>query len=166
MNKKNVWTTYNRTQLKECDKFAESYKNFLDNSKTEREAVDTIVNEIEAEGYRELNKLISQKTKLKAGDKVYSVWMNKSIVMFKIGSEPLEKGLNILGAHIDSPRLDVKQNPLYEDNGYESALGADYVPQWTQGQALSGISDRQEAVMVDSLSGKRCRKQRTASANG
>ena len=102
MNKKNVWTTYNRTQLKECDKFAEKYKKFLDNSKTEREAVDTIVNEIEAEGYRELNKLISQKTKLKAGDKVYSVWMNKSIAMFQIGSDPLEAGMNILGAHIDS----------------------------------------------------------------
>ena len=117
MNKKNIWTTYNRTQLKECDKFAEKYKKFLDNSKTEREAIDTIVNEIEAEGYRELNKLVKENTKLKKGDKVYSVWMNKSIVMFKIGSEPLEKGLNILGAHIDSPRLDVKQNPLYEDNG-------------------------------------------------
>ena len=117
MNKKNVWTTYNRTQLKECDKFAEKYKKFLDNSKTEREAIDTIVNEIEAEGYRELNKLVKENTKLKKGDKVYSVWMNKSIAMFKIGSDPLEKGLNILGAHIDSPRLDVKQNPLYEDNG-------------------------------------------------
>ena len=118
MNKKNVWTTYNRTQLKECDKFAEDYKKFLDNSKTEREAVDTIVNEIEAEGYVELNKLIRNKTKLKAGDKVYSVWMNKTIAMFKIGSEPLEQGMNILGAHIDSPRLDVKQNPLYEDGGF------------------------------------------------
>ena len=117
MNKKNVWTTYNRTQLKECDKFAEKYKKFLDNSKTEREAIDTIVNEIEAEGYRELNKLVKENTKLKKGDKVYSVLMNKTIIMFKIGSEPLEKGLNILGAHIDSPRLDVKQNPLYEDNG-------------------------------------------------
>ena len=117
MNKKNVWTTYNRTQLKECDKFADSYKKFLDNSKTEREAVDTIVNEIEDEGYVELSKLINSNTKLKKGDKVYSVLMNKTIIMFKIGSEPLEKGINILGAHIDSPRLDVKQNPLYEDNG-------------------------------------------------
>ena len=117
MNKKNVWTTYNRTQLKECDKFADNYKKFLDNSKTEREAVDTIVNEIEDEGYVELSKLINSNTKLKKGDKVYSVLMNKTIIMFKIGSEPLEKGLNILGAHIDSPRLDVKQNPLYEDNG-------------------------------------------------
>ncbi len=118
MNRKNVWTTYNATQLKAVDKFGEDYKNFLDNSKTEREAIDTIVNDIEAAGYRELNTLIGGKTKLKKGDKVYSVWMNKSIAIFQIGSEPLEQGLNILGAHIDSPRMDVKQNPLYEDSGF------------------------------------------------
>ena len=118
MNRKNVWTTYSAAQLKAVDAFAEDYKNFLDNAKTEREAIDTIVNEIEAAGYRELNTLIGGKTKLKKGDKVYSVWMNKSIVMFQIGSEPLEQGLNILGAHIDSPRIDVKQNPLYEDGGF------------------------------------------------
>ena len=118
MNRKNVWTTYNQTQLGAVDKFAEDYKAFLDNSKTEREAIDTIVNEIEAAGYRELNTLIGGKTKLKKGDKVYSVWMNKSIAIFQIGSEPLEQGLNILGAHIDSPRMDVKQNPLYEDGGF------------------------------------------------
>ncbi len=115
MKRTNVWTKYNAKQLKEVESFADKYKTFLDNSKTEREAIDNIVNEIEAAGYRELNTLIGTKTKLKKGDKVYSVWMNKSIAMFQIGSEPLENGLNILGAHIDSPRMDVKQNPLYED---------------------------------------------------
>lgn len=118
MSNKNVWTTYSQAQLKACDKFAEDYKKFLDNSKTEREAVESIVNEVEAAGYRELNTLIGKKTKLKKGDKVYSVWMNKSIIIFRMGSEPMEAGLNILGAHIDSPRLDVKQNPLYEEGGY------------------------------------------------
>ncbi len=117
MNRKNAWTTYGEEQLKEVEQFAEDYKEFLNNSKTEREAIDTIVNEIEQAGYRELNTLIGSKTKLKKGDKVYSVWMNKSIVIFQMGSDPLEAGLNILGAHIDSPRLDVKQNPLYEDGG-------------------------------------------------
>ena len=117
MNRKNAWTTYSATQLKAVEKFADEYKFFLDNSKTEREAIDTIVNEIEAAGYRELNTLIGGKTKLKKGDKVYCVWMNKSIAMFQIGSDPLEAGMNILGAHIDSPRMDVKQNPLYEDSG-------------------------------------------------
>ena len=117
MNRKNAWTTYSEEQLKEVEEFAEGYKEFLNNSKTEREAIDTIVNQIEAAGYRELNTLIGGRTKLKKGDKVYSVWMNKSIIIFQIGSDPLEAGLNILGAHIDSPRLDVKQNPLYEDGG-------------------------------------------------
>ena len=77
--------------------------------------MDTIVNTIEAEGYREMEAIIKAGGKLKAGDKVYSVWMNKSVVMFQIGKKPLAEGINILGAHIDSPRLDVKQVPLYED---------------------------------------------------
>jgi aspartyl aminopeptidase len=115
MKRTNVWTKYTAKQLKELESFTDNYKTFLDNAKTEREAIDTIVNEIEEKGYRELNTLIGKNTKLKKGDKVYSVWMNKSIVMFQIGSEPFENGMNILGAHIDSPRMDVKQNPLYED---------------------------------------------------
>ena len=117
MKKTNLWTKYTAKQLKEVEAFADDYKAFLNSSKTEREAIDTIVNQVESEGYRELNTLIGTKTKLKKGDKVYSVWMNKSIVLFQIGSEPLENGMNILGAHIDSPRMDVKQNPLYEDTG-------------------------------------------------
>jgi len=117
MNRKNTWATYNQKQTKDAYKFADGYKVFLDNSKTEREAIDTIVNEVEANGYKELSTLIRNNTKLKKGDKVYSVWMNKSIVIFQLGSDPLENGLNILGAHIDSPRIDVKQNPLYEDSG-------------------------------------------------
>ena len=97
--------------------FAEEYKAFLNVSKTERECIDTIVNEAEMNGFMELSGLIRTGTPLKPGDKVYSVWMNKTVVLFKIGSEPMEKGLNILGAHLDSPRIDVKQNPLYEDSG-------------------------------------------------
>ena len=108
MLRTNAWNTYNKTQLKAVEKLAVDYKNFLDNSKTEREAIDTIVNEIEAAGYRELNTLIGGRTKLKKGDKVYSVWMNKSIVMFQLGSDPLENGLNILGAHIDYDRYQRK----------------------------------------------------------
>jgi len=80
--------------------------------------VDTIVNEIEACGYRELEKVRAKGEQLKAGDKVYSVWMNKAIVMYQVGTKPITEGMNILGAHIDSPRLDVKQNPLYEEGGF------------------------------------------------
>ena len=73
---------------------------------------------MEKEGYVELNKLIKEKGKVKAGDKVYAVNMEKNIVLFQIGTEPIEQGMNILGAHIDSPRLDIKQNPLYEDGDF------------------------------------------------
>ena len=96
---------------------ADDYNDFLGNCKTERECVDRIVNEAEENGYMELSKARREGRSLSAGDRVYSVWMNKSVVLFEIGSEPLENGLNILGAHIDSPRLDVKQNPVYEDSG-------------------------------------------------
>lgn len=118
MEKKNTWETYDTKQLKKLEKLNEEYREFLDNGKTERECIDTIVNTIEAEGYVELEKLIKSGGSLKKGDKVYSVWMNKSIIMFHIGEEPMADGMNILGAHIDSPRLDVKQNPLYEDGGF------------------------------------------------
>ena len=118
MVKKNTWETYSSKQLKELEKINAQYRDFLDNGKTERECIDTIVNTIEKSGYRELESLIKEGTALKTGDKVYSVWMNKSIAMFQIGRKPMTDGMNILGAHIDSPRLDVKQNPLYEDGGF------------------------------------------------
>jgi len=118
MERKNTWETYSSKQLKEVDVFAKEYMEFLDHGKTERECIDTIVNFIEKSGYIELENAIREGRKLEAGDKVYSVCMNKSIVMYVIGKKPLEEGMNILGAHIDSPRLDVKQNPLYEDGGF------------------------------------------------
>ena len=115
MLKKCAWENYDEKQQKELENLCVEYREFLDNGKTERECVDVIVNTVEAEGYRELEALIKSGETLKAGDKVYSVWMNKSIVMFQVGKKPLTEGMNILGAHIDSPRLDVKQNPLFED---------------------------------------------------
>ena len=118
MEKKNVWETYDENQLQELEQHAKEYMDFLDNGKTERECIDLIVNKIEQEGYRELQVLIKENQPLKKGDKVYAVWMNKSIVMFQIGEKPMEEGMNILGAHIDSPRLDVKQNPMYEEGGF------------------------------------------------
>ena len=112
----NAWNTFDRGQHKSCMDLAEDYKEFLSSCKTERECVDRFVNDAEANGYMELNEVRREGRKLKAGDRVYSVWMNKSMVMFEIGRAPIEEGLNIVGAHIDSPRLDVKQNPLYEDS--------------------------------------------------
>lgn len=115
MEKKNVWETYEKAQLEELEKFAEEYRDFLDHGKTERECVDTIVNMIEEEGYVELEQAIREGRKLSCGDKVYAVCMNKALVMFRLGKKPFTEGMNILGAHIDSPRMDVKQNPFYED---------------------------------------------------
>ncbi len=118
MERKNVWMTYNEKQLKELESHAKEYMDFLNEGKTERECIDGIVNRIEKEGYQELQTLMKGKQTLKKGDKVYAVWMNKSIAMFQIGKRPMAEGMNILGAHIDSPRLDIKQNPLYEDGGF------------------------------------------------
>lgn len=118
MEKKNTWETFSHKQLKEVETFAKEYMQFLDEGKTERECVDTIVNTIEKEGYQELQALMKKGGKLKKGDKVYAVCMNKAVAMFRIGEKPMEQGMNILGAHIDSPRLDVKQNPLYEEGGF------------------------------------------------
>lgn len=117
METKIIWDTFAEEDEKQIEKLAKEYMSFLDHGKTERECVDTIVNEIEKAGYLELEEAIRQKKQLKKGDKVYAVWMNKTIVMLRIGEEPLSSGMNILGAHIDSPRLDVKQNPLYESDG-------------------------------------------------
>lgn len=97
------------------EKLCEDYRHFLDDGKTERECVSQSVRIAEQAGYRNLADVIEEGGKLTAGDKVYSVNMNKSIVLFQIGRQPLEKGMAILGAHIDSPRMDIKQNPLYED---------------------------------------------------
>ena len=116
MKRVNAWNTYDSGMLRSCMDLADDYKDFLDHGKTERECVDRFVNEAERNGYIELSEAIRKGMKLSAGDRVYSVWMNKSMVLFEIGAEPLESGLNILGAHIDSPRLDIKQNPMYEDN--------------------------------------------------
>lgn len=110
---KNLWTLYTDTQLEELEVLNKKYKAFLDAGKTERECVAEIVRQAEAAGYQNLYDVDS----LKTGDKVYAAWMEKSIALFNVGSDPLEQGMNILGAHIDSPRLDLKQNPLYEESG-------------------------------------------------
>lgn len=118
MEQKNVWETYSTKQLKELEALNEEYREFLSECKTERECVDYIVNMAEEAGYRELQDVIKKGGRLKKGDRVYSVWMNKSVALFHIGEKKIEEGMNILGAHIDSPRLDIKQNPLYEDGGF------------------------------------------------
>lgn len=154
MERKNVWNEYDEKQLKELEVLSDEYRAFLDNGKTERECIDTIVNLIEKAGYVELEKAAAQGKKLKKGDRVYSVWMNKSIAMYQIGSRPFSEGMNILGAHIDSPRIDVKQNPLYEDSDF-AYLDTHYYGgvkkyQWvTLPLALHGVIVKKDGTTVE-----------------
>ncbi|MBD5543310.1 MAG: aminopeptidase [Lachnospiraceae bacterium] len=118
MKRESIWNKYTKEQLKELEALSENYRHFLDEGKTERECVSQIVNRIEEEGYVELERIRREKKKLKAGDKIYAVNMDKNVILFQIGSKAFEEGMNILGAHIDSPRLDIKQNPLYEEGDF------------------------------------------------
>ena len=115
MERRNAWLSYNEADEKALEKLAKDYRTFLDNGKTERECVSELSREAEAAGYVSLDKKLASGEKIQTGDKIYAVGMKKIMALFHIGEDPMEKGMNILGAHIDSPRLDVKQNPLYED---------------------------------------------------
>ena len=117
MERVNAWNKYNEAAKKQVFDFAEDYRSFISLCKTERECVKEGVRLLEAAGYKNLEEVIAAGEKLSAGDKVYAVNMKKALVAFNIGEETVESGMNILGAHIDSPRLDIKQNPLYEETG-------------------------------------------------
>ncbi len=115
MKQKNAWLKYDEQGTQEIFSFNEGYKRFISDCKTERECVHDIVRQAKEAGYQDLKDLIKLSTPLKTGDKVYMTNMDKAVALFVIGERPLEEGLKILGAHIDSPRIDLKQNPLYED---------------------------------------------------
>lgn len=118
MKKESLWLGKAKENSEELNKICDMYKKCLDEGKTERECVALSVKMAEEKGYRELYGVLEKGEKLKAGDKLYVVQMNKSIALFVLGKKPVSEGMNILGAHIDSPRLDVKQNPLYEKEGF------------------------------------------------
>ena len=116
MERKNMWKQYTSAQNRELEQLSDRYKKCLNAAKTERECVALAVQMAKDQGYRNMSDCIREGIVLKAGDKVYADCMGKALALFQVGSEPLENGMNILGAHVDSPRLDIKQNPLYEDN--------------------------------------------------
>ena len=118
MDRKNAWTTYSKEELDRLEQVNTEYKNCLDAGKTERECVTLAVEKAKAEGYKDIRDIIKNGEEVKAGDKLYAVCMNKTIALFHMGTKPLTEGMNILGAHIDSPRIDVKQNPLYENEEF------------------------------------------------
>lgn len=117
MKNKNAWLNLNNSEKEVVFDFCNDYKNFLTISKTERLACNEIIRQAKENGFRNLEELYLSGEKFKAGDKFYINHKNKSVALFVMGTEPLENGLNIVGAHIDSPRLDIKQNPLYEASG-------------------------------------------------
>lgn len=116
MERKYAWHNYDEQTLQDVMSLGDSYRQFLDNGKTERECVIQSVEAAKKAGYVDLKDLIKSNTPIKAGDKIYYTHMDKSIALFNIGTDDLDLGMNILGAHIDSPRIDVKQNPQYEDS--------------------------------------------------
>ena len=160
MERKNAWETYDEKQLSALEAVCRRYRAFLDAGKTERECAAETIRQAKAAGYRDLDAAIEAGETLKAGDKVYCNVMGKSVLLFIIGREKMEKGLNIIGAHIDSPRLDIKQNPLYEDNDI-AYLDTHYYGgikkyQWvTLPLALHGVVVKKDGTVVNVAIGEK-----------
>ena len=158
--KTSVWLKYTPEERAAVDELARGYIDFLSDCKTERESVTEAVRLAQTAGYRDFADVIAAGTKLKAGDKVYAVNMKKAIVLFHIGTEPIENGINILGAHIDTCRLDVKQTPLYEDNGLAyfdtHYYGGIKKYQWvTIPLALHGVVVKKDGTVVEITLGEK-----------
>ena len=154
MERINAWKTYENKDKKELEQLNQDYIEFLSVGKTERECVKETIRQAEQNGYQPLEEVLKKGEKLQKGDKVYAAYMNKTIALFQIGEKPLEEGMNILGAHIDSPRMDVKQNPLYEseDMAYLDThyYGGIKKYQWvTLPLAIHGVIVKKDGTSVD-----------------
>ncbi|MBR2991049.1 MAG: aminopeptidase [Solobacterium sp.] len=153
---KTVWETYTEAQLEETDVFAEDYRRFLSRTKTEREYVTEAVKAAEAAGFRDIRTV----EKPQAGDRIYAVNRGKNLVLFVIGKQPMTEGMNILGAHIDSPRLDLKQHTLYEKDGL-ALLDTHYYGgikkyQWVaRPMALHGVVCKKDGTTVPVVIGEK-----------
>ena len=154
MERKSAWDGYKEKDLEQLQEVTEGYKRFLSEGKTERECAALAVSMARENGYISVEEAMEAGHTLKAGDKVYAVHKKKLVVLYQIGERPLEEGMNILGAHIDSPRLDLKQNPLYED-GEVALLDAHYYGgikkyQWaTIPLALHGVVVKKDKSVVE-----------------
>ena len=148
--KPSIWNTYTDDDKNKLESLSAGYIDFISNCKTERESVKETIRQAESVGYRSIDTY----DKLNPGDKVYITCMNKTIALFNIGTEPLEKGLKILGAHIDTCRLDLKQNPLYEDGGFAlfdtHYYGGIKKYQWvTLPLAMHGVVIKKDGKVID-----------------
>ncbi len=159
MERKNIWLKYDKTEEEALEKLSKEYMSYLDDGKTEREVVKVSEEMAREKGYRSLSEVLAEGKTLNAGDKVYATWMKKAIALFHIGTQPMEKGMNILGAHVDSPRLDVKQNPLYEESEI-AYLDTHYYGgikkyQWvTIPLAIHGVVVKKDGTVVDVVIGE------------
>ena len=154
-----AWTKYNKTELRKLESVSKEYRAFLDAGKTDRECVNGAIKLAQAAGYRDLKAIVANNEPLKAGDRIYADCMGKAIMLFIVGKQPMEKGFNIIGAHIDSPRMDLKQNPLYEDTGL-AYLDTHYYGgikkyQWvTLPLALHGVVAKKDGSIVHFVVGE------------
>lgn len=116
--KTNLWEKYLNDNRKTVEDFCNGYKNFITTCKTERECISYVIAEAEKQGFKSLESFAKSNKKLKTGDKVYLLNMDKSLMLCVVGKEKIENGLNIIGSHVDSPRLDLKAKPLYESQDF------------------------------------------------
>ncbi len=154
-----AWDKYSKEDLEKVFALGDRYKDFMSRCKTERECVKDLIVLAEKEGYKNLDTIIKENGSLKPGDKVYANNMDKTLAMFVIGNEPIEKGMKILGAHVDSPRLDLKQNPLYEDTDLAMMethyYGGVKKYQWvTIPLAIHGVVVKKDGTVVDIVIGE------------
>lgn len=154
----NLWENY-KEKCEELEKFCEGYKKFISECKTERECIREGILEAEKHGFKSLEKLIKENKKLSAGDKVYAVNMDKALVTFIVGKRPIEEGINIVGAHVDSPRLDLKAKPFFESQGFcmidTHYYGGIKKYQWIATPlALHGVIFRKDGSKLDVVFGE------------
>ncbi len=160
MERRNAWETYDEKQIGQLEAVCRRYRAYLDAGKTERECAAETIRLAKEAGYRSLSEAIEMGEKLKPGDKLYCDQMGKSVLLFVLGYEKLEKGMNIIGAHIDSPRMDIKQNPLYEDTDL-AYLDTHYYGgikkyQWvTLPLALHGVVAKKDGTVVHIVVGEK-----------
>lgn len=160
MKQDNLWLRYTQEDRKEADGVCERYKRCLDQAKTERECVTLAVEMAEERGYKDLDSAVREGRAVRPGDRFYAVQMGKSAVFFQIGRKPLSEGMNILGAHIDSPRIDIKPNPLYEKDGFAyfdtHYYGGIKKYQWTAiPMAIHGVIAKKDGTVVKVCIGER-----------
>ena len=154
MEKKSAWKKYKEEDLKKLNDLCDDYKRFLTVAKTERESANEIIKRAEEKGYQDLEKYISEGRRILPGDKIYVNNKGKAVALFNIGKEPITNGMNILGAHIDSPRIDLKANPLYESEGFAyfdtHYYGGIKKYQWvTLPLALHGVVVKKDGTKID-----------------